>query len=197
MPLTKKPEPLQGRRRSPVQQSKRQTGTFKENKCDVKKDKKHFEPRDYQIRVLESFLKLKERGILLLHNLGFGKTCTTIMIIDELFPQMKVKGTVIFKVTRNADSDREDEDTEDLLAMIEEELRQRRFAEIVRIEFANCTDVWLKNFLMRELELSQDGRNKMMLVHRANVDYRYLDVVHEQTTLNMIATLDAKGLYEQ
>ena len=76
--------------------------------------------------------------------------------IDELFPQMKVKGTVIFKVTRNADSDREDEDTEDLLAMIEEELRQRRFAEIVRIEFANCTDVWLKNFLMRELELKEE-----------------------------------------
>ncbi len=76
--------------------------------------------------------------------------------IDELFPQMKVKGTVIFKVTRNADSDREDEDTEDLLAMIEEELRQRRFAEIVRIEFAKCTDVWLKNFLMRELELKDE-----------------------------------------
>ena len=76
--------------------------------------------------------------------------------IDELFPQMKVKGTIIFKVTRNADSDREDEDTEDLLAMIEEELRQRRFAEIVRIEFANCTDPWLKTFLMRELELREE-----------------------------------------
>ena len=62
---------------------------------------------------------------------------------------MIVKGTVIFKITRNADSDREDDDTEDLLAMIEEELRQRRFAEVVRIEFSNCTDPWLKTFLIK------------------------------------------------
>lgn len=76
--------------------------------------------------------------------------------IAELFPQMKVKGTTIFKVTRNADSDREDEDTEDLLSMIEEELRQRRFAEIVRLEFHECTDPWLKTFLTRELELKEE-----------------------------------------
>ncbi len=76
--------------------------------------------------------------------------------IAELFPQMKVKGTVVFKVTRNADSDREDEDTEDLLSMIEEELRQRRFAEIVRVEFSDCTDPWLKTFLVRELELKEE-----------------------------------------
>lgn len=76
--------------------------------------------------------------------------------IAELFPQMKVRGTTVFKVTRNADSDREDDDTEDLLAMIEEELRQRRFAEIVRVEFSNCTDPWLKTFLIRELELKDE-----------------------------------------
>lgn len=76
--------------------------------------------------------------------------------IAELFPQMKVKGTVVFKVTRNADSDREDEDTEDLLSMIEEELRQRRFAELVRVEFSDCTDPWLKTFLIRELELKEE-----------------------------------------
>jgi len=76
--------------------------------------------------------------------------------VSEMFPEMIVKGTVVFKVTRNADSDREDEDTEDLLAMIEEELRQRRFAEVVRVEFSNCTDPWLKSFLMKELEIRDD-----------------------------------------
>lgn len=73
--------------------------------------------------------------------------------LDELFPEMKVTGHLLFRVSRNADSDREEEDVEDLLAMIEEELRQRRFAEIVRLEFGPCTDVWLKKFLMSELEL--------------------------------------------
>lgn len=76
--------------------------------------------------------------------------------VNDLFPQLKVQGTVLFKLTRNADSDREDEDAEDLLSMIEEELRQRRFAEIVRIEFSRCTDPWLKSFLMRELELKEE-----------------------------------------
>ncbi len=76
--------------------------------------------------------------------------------LDELFPAMKVVGYVLFRVSRNADSDREEEDVEDLLAMIEEELRQRRFAEIVRVEFGDCTDPWLKEFLMTELELKDD-----------------------------------------
>jgi polyphosphate kinase len=75
--------------------------------------------------------------------------------LDELFPAMKVVGHVLFRVSRNADSDREEEDVEDLLAMIEEELRQRRFAEIVRIEFGDCTDPWLKDFLMSELGLKE------------------------------------------
>lgn len=81
--------------------------------------------------------------------------------VADLFPEMTVKGTVIFKVTRNADSDREDEDTEDLLAMIEEELRQRRFAEVVRVEFSSCTDHWLKTFLMKELELKDEDIYQM------------------------------------
>ena len=46
---------------------------------------------------------------------------------------------------------------EDLLAMIEEELRQRRFAEIVRIELGHCTDPWLREFLMTQLELKDEG----------------------------------------
>ena len=41
--------------------------------------------------------------------------------------------------------------------------------------------------LIRECELSGDGRNKMNLIHRHNVDYRYLDVVHEQAIVNLTA----------
>lgn len=76
--------------------------------------------------------------------------------LSDLFPSMKVVGSILFRITRNADSDREEEDVEDLLAMIEEELRQRRFAEIVRIELGLCTDLWLKEFLMNQLELREE-----------------------------------------
>ena len=76
--------------------------------------------------------------------------------LTDLFPSMKVTGSILFRITRNADSDREEEDVEDLLAMIEEELRQRRFAEIVRIELGHCTDPWLREFLMTQLELKDE-----------------------------------------
>lgn len=81
--------------------------------------------------------------------------------IEDLFPSMKVMGTVLFKVTRNADSDREDDDAEDLLATIEEELRQRRFAEIVRVEFGQCSDPWLREFLIRELDLKDEDLSQL------------------------------------
>ena len=76
--------------------------------------------------------------------------------LNDLFPSMKVVGHILFRVSRNADSDREEEDVEDLLAMIEEELRQRRFAEIVRLEVGHCTDPWLKSFLTSELGLKEE-----------------------------------------
>jgi polyphosphate kinase len=76
--------------------------------------------------------------------------------LADLFPSMKVVGNVLFRLARNADSDREEEDVEDLLSMIEEELRQRRFAEIVRLEMGHCSDPWLKEFLMSQLELKEE-----------------------------------------
>ena len=76
--------------------------------------------------------------------------------LPDLFPAMKVIGSMLFRVSRNADSDREEEDVEDLLAMIEEELRQRRFAEIVRLEIGSFSDPWLKELLMTELEIKEE-----------------------------------------
>ena len=41
---------------------------------------------------------------------------------------------MMFRVTRNADIERDEEDADDLLEMVEEELRERRFARVVRLE---------------------------------------------------------------
>ena len=40
----------------------------------------------------------------------------------------------LFRVTRNANTERDEDEADDLLAMIESELRDRRFAPIVRLE---------------------------------------------------------------
>jgi len=76
--------------------------------------------------------------------------------LKDLFPNMIVLESMPFRLTRNADITRDEEDAEDLLEMIEEELRLRRFAEVVRLEHAPKPDPWMLKFLMDELELTED-----------------------------------------
>ena len=54
--------------------------------------------------------------------------------LDALFPGMEVLEHHLFRVTRNADLDIEEDEADDLLLAIEEELRKRRFGEAVRLE---------------------------------------------------------------
>ncbi len=53
--------------------------------------------------------------------------------LDHLFPGMRIVARGYFRVTRDADFD-VDEDEPNLLSAIEEELRERRFGAIVRVE---------------------------------------------------------------
>ncbi len=76
--------------------------------------------------------------------------------LSGLFPMMQVLEVMPFRLTRNADITRDEEDAEDLLEMIEEELRLRRFAEVVRLEHGPHPDPWMLKFLMEELELAED-----------------------------------------
>lgn len=76
--------------------------------------------------------------------------------IADLFPSMQILEIMPFRLTRNADITRDEEDAEDLLLMIEEELRMRRFAEVVRLEHGPHPDPWMLKFLMEELELTED-----------------------------------------
>ncbi|MEN0057537.1 MAG: polyphosphate kinase 1, partial [Bdellovibrio sp.] len=76
--------------------------------------------------------------------------------LADLFPAMQVLDVMPFRLTRNADSDHDQEDAEDLLEAIEEELRQRRFAEVVRLEHGPNPDPWMLKFLLEELEISED-----------------------------------------
>ncbi len=75
--------------------------------------------------------------------------------LKELFPDMEVLGVMFFRITRNADVESSDDDAEDLLEMVVEEVKQRRFAEVVRLEHGPNPDPWMLQFLMEELELTQ------------------------------------------
>lgn len=83
----------------------------------------------------------------------------SLMLIDDLirekvgrlFPGATVVSANVFRVTRNADIDRNEEEADDLLEMIEEELRERRFAEVVRLEVDIATPRHIKNLLMERM----------------------------------------------
>ena len=75
--------------------------------------------------------------------------------LDLLFPGMTVEACEVFRVTRNANTERDEEDADDLLAMIESELRDRRFAPIVRLEVAAGMDPVHRGMLAAELGLDE------------------------------------------
>ncbi len=76
--------------------------------------------------------------------------------LDLLFPDMEVESCEIFRVTRNANTERDEEEAEDLLNLIETELRDRKFAPFVRLEIHNGMDPVRRGMLAAELGLDED-----------------------------------------
>lgn len=75
--------------------------------------------------------------------------------LDLLFPGMEILSCEQFRITRNADTEQDEETAEDLLAMIETELRQRKFAPIVRLEVARGITERHRAMLAEELDLDE------------------------------------------
>ena len=93
--------------------------------------------------------------------------------LQDLFPDMAVVDVMVFRITRNADLERDEEDAEDLLELMEAELRQRRFAKVVRLEVSREPSTWMLEFLTRELELTNDDVYEMP----GDLDYDDLRVI--------------------
>ncbi|ABB30382.1 Polyphosphate kinase [Geobacter metallireducens RCH3] len=75
--------------------------------------------------------------------------------LDLLFPEMEVVACEFFRVTRNANTERNEEQADDLLSMIESELQDRRFAPIVRLEVVAGMGAVHRGMLAAELELNE------------------------------------------
>jgi len=74
----------------------------------------------------------------------------------SLFPGMLVQSVMPFRVTRNGDLDLDDEEADDIVQLIKEELRERKFARVVRLEHGSAEKQTILKFLMDELELVDD-----------------------------------------
>jgi polyphosphate kinase len=76
--------------------------------------------------------------------------------LTALFPGMDIVGSNVFRVTRYSDLElTHTEEPEDLMAMIEEQVFRRRFAEVVRVEIESDTPPDLRTLLLDELREDQ------------------------------------------
>ena len=74
--------------------------------------------------------------------------------LDALFPGMEIISHDLFRVTRDADFEISDE-ADDLLQAVEDELRRRRFGEVVRLEVGAGMDSALRSRLIEWLHVDE------------------------------------------
>jgi polyphosphate kinase len=74
--------------------------------------------------------------------------------LDDLFPGMEILRHDFFRVTRDADFTVSDE-ADDLLRAVEDELRRRRFGEVVRVEVASTMDPEMRGYLIEQLAIDE------------------------------------------
>ncbi|HUZ29830.1 MAG TPA: polyphosphate kinase 1 [Solirubrobacteraceae bacterium] len=74
--------------------------------------------------------------------------------LDALFPGMEIISYDYFRVTRDADFEVSDE-ADDLLQAVEDELRRRRFGEVVRLEVGAGMDPVLRSRLIEWLDVDE------------------------------------------
>lgn len=76
--------------------------------------------------------------------------------INVLFPGMRVGEFHLFRVTRDADIEIREDEANDLLRVMEQELRKRRFGTAVRLEVASTMPQEMVRYLENSLGLSSD-----------------------------------------
>jgi polyphosphate kinase len=75
--------------------------------------------------------------------------------LDDLFPGMEIVHHSLFRVTRDTDYDVSDE-ADDLLLAVEEEVRRRRFGEVVRLEVSPGMEERLRDQLVEAMRLGAE-----------------------------------------
>lgn len=76
--------------------------------------------------------------------------------LDLLLPGSEIVSVGYFRVTRNANVERDEETANDLLEQIESKLRERRFAPVVRLEVTPTLRPELRDHLAEQLKLKNN-----------------------------------------
>ncbi len=76
--------------------------------------------------------------------------------LGMLFPGMSVKEFYAFRVTRNADIEIEEDEAGDLISMIAEGVRQRRFGSVLRVGIQDTMPARIRDILVENLEVTPE-----------------------------------------
>ncbi|HEY7750666.1 MAG TPA: polyphosphate kinase 1 [Ignavibacteriaceae bacterium] len=76
--------------------------------------------------------------------------------ISSLFPGMEIVAANRFRITRDTDIELQEDEADDLLMVIEENIRQRRFGQVVRLEVSSRIPEFMLETLMENLSITRD-----------------------------------------
>jgi polyphosphate kinase len=76
--------------------------------------------------------------------------------LDDLFPGLEVLEAHRFRVTRDTDIELQEDEADDLLSVIEENIRQRRFGQVVRLEVDSQMPEYMLETLIENLRVSKN-----------------------------------------
>ncbi|UCE64070.1 MAG: polyphosphate kinase 1, partial [Nitrospirota bacterium] len=74
--------------------------------------------------------------------------------LDLLFPGLTIKAAYLFRITRDADLEIEEDEAADLLSTIEEQIDLRHFRSVIRLELDQKTPDNIRDILIRNLNLA-------------------------------------------
>jgi polyphosphate kinase len=73
-----------------------------------------------------------------------------------LFPGLEVVEAHRFRITRDTDLELQEDEADDLLKVIEQTIRQRRFGSVVRLEVASKMPDFMLETLMENLQIKRE-----------------------------------------
>lgn len=76
--------------------------------------------------------------------------------LDLLFPRMEILEAHRFRITRDTDIEIQEDEADDLLEVIEENIRQMRFGSVVRLEVENSMPDFMIDILVENLEITRN-----------------------------------------
>ncbi|NWF50539.1 MAG: polyphosphate kinase 1 [Ignavibacteriaceae bacterium] len=112
-------------------------------------------PRLLQIdQIVNPGRKISNNGELNIKMIWLGDLI--IANLGLLFPGMEVLEAHRFRITRDTDIELQEDEADDLLSVIEENIRQRRFGSVVRLEVASKMPEFMLETLMENLQVKRD-----------------------------------------